>query len=416
VKLPEIGKQLSVRTRQIGITVAVLGGVMLVVVLGLYISDPNRTHPGDQHSPQQKAAQDVVKDYRAPSQNIDPAEVWMARSEGELHEMQKANEDLSHQLAELKDQFERQHGARSNQIPIPPLPGENATGPASFPAPGSANSSPAFPKTPLPPPPALAKETVPIIPSAAANAQAQNGPRIVDVSLIGGDAVNVAKPAEASATIQDSLPTGMFTSAVLLNGLDAPTGGLAKTNPIPVLLNLVNGGKLPNRFRSRVKSCFVTGAGYGDLSSERAYIRLEKLSCVMKDEKIVDADIDGYVTGEDGKVGLRGTVVSKQGQMIARALFAGLASGLGQSIAQSYSTVSTSPLGAVQTVNPSEVAQVGVATGVGKALEKIADFYIARANELYPVIEVDSNRRGDVVLTKKVALGGVFKEAWSDDE
>ena len=179
---------------------------------------------------------------------------------------------------------------------------------------------------------------------------------------------------------------------------------------------LLNNGTLPNRFHSRVKHCFVTGAGYGDLSAERAYIRLEKLSCVMRDGKLLDADVEGYIAGEDGKNGLRGIVISKQGEMIAKALFAGLASGMGQSLSQSYSSVSTSPLGSVQTVNPSEVAQAGVASGVGKALDKIADFYIARANELYPVVEVDSNRRGDVILNKRVPLGSEFAQAWSDDE
>ena len=412
MKLADLKQRMSVRQRQTLATTAVLGGVMLIIIFGLYISDPSRKHHIDTRSPEQKAARDVSKDYRTPSQNIDPSEVWMARSEARLREMEKSNEDFSRQLGEMKGEFERGqgHGGPSS---IPPLPGEEPSGPTPFPAP--ENSSPAFPKTPLPLPPGgdVPHTAVPAIPSATQN---PSGPRIADVSLVGGGEVKNEKPAEPEPTILDSIPAGAFTSAVLLNGLDAPTGGLAKTNPIPVLMRLLNNGTLPNRFQSRIKSCFATGAGYGDLSAERAYIRLEKLSCVMKDKRLIDADIEGYIAGEDGKNGLRGIVISKQGQMIARALFAGLASGMGQSLSQSYSTVSTSPLGAVQTVNPSEVAQAGVATGVGKALDKIADFYIARANELYPVVEIDSNRRGDVILNKRVPLGAEFAQAWSDDE
>ncbi len=411
MKLADLKQRLSVRQRQTLATTAVLGAVMLIIIIGLYISDPSRKHHADTRSPEQKASRDVSKDYRTPGQNIDPSEVWMARSEARLREMEKSNEDFSRQLGEMKGEFERGpgHGGPSS---IPPLPGEAPSGPTPFPAP--ENSSPAFPKTPLPPPPGgdVPHNAVPAIPPAAQN---PSGPRIADVSLVGGEAKS-EKPAEPGPTILDSIPAGAFTSAVLLNGLDAPTGGLAKTNPIPVLMRLLNNGTLPNRFQSRIKSCFATGAGYGDLSAERAYIRLEKLSCVMKDKRLIDADIEGYIAGEDGKNGLRGIVISKQGQMIARALFSGLASGMGQSLSQSYSTVSTSPLGAVQTVNPSEVAQAGVATGVGKALDKIADFYIARANELYPVVEIDSNRRGDVILNKRVPLGPEFAQAWSDDE
>jgi len=408
VKLTDLKQRLSVKQRQTLATTAVLGGIMLVIVFGLYISDPSRKHHIDTRSPEQRAAHDVAKDYRTPSQNIDPSEVWMARSEARLREMEKSNEEYSRQLAEMKSEFERtQHGGPTV---IPPLPGDTATGPTPFPA----NSSPAFPKTPLPPPPGadVPHTVVPPVPPAASN---QTGPRITDVSLAGSAETKDAR-AESSPTIRDSIPAGAFTSAILLNGLDAPTGGLAKTNPIPVLMLLLNNGTLPNRFHSRVKHCFVTGAGYGDLSAERAYIRLEKLSCVMRDGRLLDADVEGYIAGEDGKNGLRGIVISKQGQMIARALFAGLASGMGQSLSQSYSSVSTSPLGSVQTVNPSEVAQAGVASGVGKALDKIADFYIARANELYPVVEVDSNRRGDVILNKRVPLGSEFAQAWSDDE
>jgi conjugal transfer pilus assembly protein TraB len=295
---------------------------------------------------------------------------------------------------------------------IPPLPGEETTAP---PAP----MSPAFPKVNLPPPPEPIRiGPVPSKPVAPSTAPADG---IFDINVapdtgkaVSPDSDKSAKSAP-QATVHDTLPTGAFTGAVLLNGLDAPTGGLAKTNPIPVLMHLLDNGALPNGFRSRVRDCFATGAGYGDLSSERAYIRLETLSCVMKSGDVIDTPVEGFIAGEDGKNGLRGTVVSKQGQLIARALFAGIAAGLGQSISQSYSTVSTSALGAVQTVDPDKVFQAGAATGVGKALEKIADFYIARANELYPVVEVDSGRRGDVVLTKKVSLGPAFNEAWSDE-
>lgn len=408
MKLADLKQRLSVKQRQTLATTAVLGGIMLIIIFGLYISDPSRKHHVDTRSPEQRAAHDVSKDYRTPSQNIDPSEVWMARSEARLREMEKSNEEYSRQLAEMKSEFERtQHGGPGA---IPPLPGETITGPTPFPA----NSSPAFPKSPLPPPPGadVQHTVVPVVPPAASN---QTGPHITDVSLTGSTETKDTKT-EPAPTIRDSIPAGAFTSAILLNGLDAPTGGLAKTNPIPVLMLLLNNGTLPNRFHSRVKHCFVTGAGYGDLSAERAYIRLEKLSCVMRDGKLLDADVEGYIAGEDGKNGLRGIVISKQGEMIAKALFAGLASGMGQSLSQSYSSVSTSPLGSVQTVNPSEVAQAGVASGVGKALDKIADFYIARANELYPVVEVDSNRRGDVILNKRVPLGSEFAQAWSDDE
>ena len=120
----------------------------------------------------------------------------------------------------------------------------------------------------------------------------------------------------------------------------------------------------------------MLGSGYGDISSERAYLRLESLSCVLNNGEVVDATIKGYVVGEDGKAGLRGRLVSKQGQVLANALMTGIIAGIGQGFQQSATSYSTSALGSVGTVEP------------GKQ-----------------IIEVDAGRVVDVVLTKGVSLG-----------
>jgi conjugal transfer pilus assembly protein TraB len=91
---------------------------------------------------------------------------------------------------------------------------------------------------------------------------------------------------------------------------------------------------LPNRVRGDYRECFVIAAGYGDISSERAYLRTESLSCVRSDGAVLELRIQGSVYGEDGKVGLRGRLVTKQGQMLANALLAGVVSGIGQGVAR----------------------------------------------------------------------------------
>ncbi|MEX0914729.1 MAG: TraB/VirB10 family protein, partial [Wenzhouxiangellaceae bacterium] len=205
--------------------------------------------------------------------------------------------------------------------------------------------------------------------------------------------------------VRDFLPAGAFAKAVMLSGLDAPTGGLARTNPQPVLLRLLDHGTLPNRFRSRVRECFVTAAGFGDLASERAYLRLEKLSCVLRDGAVLEVTLKGFVAGEDGKAGLRGRVVSKQGQMIARALVAGVAGGIGDGVAHSFTSLSTSALGNVQNIDPGNIAQYGVASGFATALDRIAQWYLERANEVYPILEVDAGRVVEVILNEGLELG-----------
>lgn len=231
-----------------------------------------------------------------------------------------------------------------------------------------------------------------------------------------------AKTAETQNAEQHGktyIPSGSFMRAVLLGGLDAPTGGQAQNNPWPVLLRVQDNAFLPNRFRAKVKECFLLGSGFGDISSERAYLRLESLSCVLNNGEVVDTNAKGYVVGEDGKAGMRGRLVSKQGQVLANALMTGIISGIGQGFQQSATTYSTTALGTVGTVDPGKQFQAGIGAGIGKALDRLSQYYITLAEKMFPIIEIDAGRAVDVVLTKGVTLGlgpsvdeGDYSEIW----
>jgi len=194
------------------------------------------------------------------------------------------------------------------------------------------------------------------------------------------------------------LPSGSFVQGILLSGLDAPAGVTASKEPHPVLIKLSDLAVLPNRARLDIKDCFILGEGYGELSSERAYIRTTTLSCVKANGQSLDAPLKGFVAGEDGKVGLRGRVVSKQGQFLAKALVAGFAEGLADVFNLSATTVSVSPLGATQTIDPERALEVGALSGTGRALDRLAQHYISMAERLFPVIEIDAGRKAEVVV------------------
>ncbi|MDD5332887.1 MAG: TrbI/VirB10 family protein [Rhodoferax sp.] len=215
-----------------------------------------------------------------------------------------------------------------------------------------------------------------------------------------GPDVNSSKDAR---TVSTFLPVS-FTRGTLLGGLDAPTGGQSQSNPHPVLIRLSDNSILPNRFRGEYRDCFVVAAGYGDISSERAYLRTESLSCVRADGATLEVKIQGSVYGEDGKVGMRGRLVTKQGQMLANALLAGVVSGIGQGMATSSTEYSTSALGTVASAQGGDAYRAGVGSGVGRALDRLAQYYIKLAENTFPVIEVDAGREIDVVITKGVRI------------
>jgi len=85
---------------------------------------------------------------------------------------------------------------------------------------------------------------------------------------------------------------------------------------------------------------------------------------------------------------------------------AGVMSGIGQGISTANTTYSTSALGQVATTSGSDAMRAGVGSGVGKALDRLAQYYIKLAEQTFPVIEIDAGREIDVVITKGVRIDG----------
>jgi len=209
------------------------------------------------------------------------------------------------------------------------------------------------------------------------------------------------------------IPAGAFVRGVLLSGLDAPTGGKAQTSPHPVLIRITDKAVLPNLYRSDIRECFVIGSGYGDLSAERAYIRLEAISCVKKGGEVVEKKVSGYVAGEDGKVGLLGRVVSKQGQILARMLVAGFIEGVAKLFQQAGTTVVVSPVGGGATttsIDPNQVVRTGIAGGFSEASRLLVEQYKKLADETFPVIEINAGRSVDLVFLQSFSLEDIGGE------
>jgi len=190
--------------------------------------------------------------------------------------------------------------------------------------------------------------------------------------------------------------------------MDAPTSQGARRDPFPAMVRVQYDAILPNRFKADIVDCHAIISGFGDLSSERAYLRGERISCVRNDGQVVEAALDAYAVGEDGKAGIRGRLVSKQGAIVARSLLAGVASGAAEAF-------NVSPIPVLQTGNVGstkqyqqnyspDMVQGAAASGASSALERIAQFYIDMAENIFPVIEVDAGRQIELVLSKGAEL------------
>ena len=212
--------------------------------------------------------------------------------------------------------------------------------------------------------------------------------------------------------LESPLPSGSILTGVLLHGVDAPATGRGGGNGQnhPVLVRVKKEAILPNSYRTDIRDCHAILSGYGDLSSERAYFRSEKFSCVTTDGEIIDVGLQGYAVGEDGKLGLRGPVVSKQGAIIARTMWAGFLKGWGDALGETATggdirlDTDSDNLDLLSEQVQQDAMQRGAASGFADSMDRLAQFYIDMAESMVPVIEVDGGRKISIVITTGMTI------------
>lgn len=191
------------------------------------------------------------------------------------------------------------------------------------------------------------------------------------------------------------VPTGAFSDAIVIEGADANASVRGENNLVPMQFKLKGRAHLPgNNKMTHLENCFVTAAAYGDISSERAIVQLQRLSCII-DGRHIDQAVKGHVAFY-GKNGIKGVPVMRNGKILGLAFTAGALGGLGQSASQVGQTVTG--IGATSTISGGDVARGALGGGVGKGADKLADYYIDRAEQYHPIIPIGAANRVEVVF------------------
>lgn len=373
-KLSEKLANLTPKTRQYLMLGAVGAGIIALVVGGMsFMGTPGSVAPSPTTSAEQQAT-----NIATPGAAVDPKDVWMNQSAAQMKQMDDVVQGLKKQMSDMR--AASGVPASKQETILPPLP---------VIPPGVVQVLPPLPPLPQP-----------------------SAPPDIPPKEPGISSFEVSKP-ETPAAEKDSsqyVPAGSFVHVALLAGVEAPTGGQAQTNPEPILMRTQDNAFLPNRYRADIKECFILASSYGDISSERAFARLENLSCVLNNGQAIDFPVKGYIVGEDGKTGMKGKLITKQGQILANALLSGIGSGMGQAFMQNSYMQSMSPLnamGQMSVMAPGQTLQAGIGAGFGNALNTLSQYYISLANKLFPVVEIDSGRVVDVVFTKGFSMSSI---------
>lgn len=221
----------------------------------------------------------------------------------------------------------------------------------------------------------------------------------------GGNATRAERGTTVYSDSPDYLPANSFATAKVIVGVDASAGVNSQTDPLPVVLRITgparsvadNGRVLT----TRLQGCLVNGAARGDLSSEKVYVKLQKMTCAQPGGRYAVSEVRGFIAFA-GKSGVRGRVVSREGSLVTQAFLAGLAGGIGRGFSANTNAALTGSNvtvnGQRQQLGVGALAQGGLGEGVSTAADTVSKYLIERAEQYQPVIEMPTGIDVEIVF------------------
>jgi conjugal transfer pilus assembly protein TraB len=326
---------------------------------------------------------------------VDGQAAQLAAMQKEMDALRGQNSAMSSDGQRVLSAYQTENEALKSQIASTPAAPAAPPGPTALYGPGS---------------PALYQQAGG--PSAAGIAASL--PREVKtVSFTSGPGGNATRAERGTTVYSDSpdyLPANSFATARVIVGVDASVGVASQTDPLPVVLRITgparsvadNGRVLT----TKIQGCLINGAARGDLSSEKVYVRLQRMTCAQPGGRYAVSEVKGFIAFA-GKSGVRGRVVSREGSLITQAFLAGLAGGFGRGFSANTSSLfqgtNVSVNGKRPQLGAGEILQGGVGEGVSSAADTVSKYLIERAEQYQPVIEMPTGIDVEIVF-----LDGAF--------
>ena len=188
------------------------------------------------------------------------------------------------------------------------------------------------------------------------------------------------------------LPVGSLVTGELLTGAFATK---VRGDALPVLVQLRSAYSGPNDTEIPLEGCLMIGKATADLQSVRARVEAVSLSCVLPDGTSFERPAKGYFTGEDGTLGVPGRWEFRSGRWLAN-----LVSAMGTTAAGVYADVAIArELGAAGAI----LGDVGTS----ETTARIQEFFLQRAEEILPVVWVESQTPVYVVMLEGLTIEGL---------
>ena len=207
--------------------------------------------------------------------------------------------------------------------------------------------------------------------------------------------------------ITDTIFAGTIVRCEIASGAFVSTGIGTPMGSRKVLLRPISNGWLPAGVRAPLKDAIIICSATANEAEERVYIRGERMTITFPDGYGISTEIVAYVSGEDGAEGIRAPKVDKHA---AKALLAGVASGVGEltKAMQSQNPLLNLPkLGKSDAnfiINLDTLKQSGL-QGSSTAIDKMTDHLLKEKEKNAPFLILNNMREVDLVFLHPCELG-----------
>jgi len=252
--------------------------------------------------------------------------------------------------------------------------------------------------------------------AAAAGIPMARGNEVTLVSFTGGASGTGSPVPKGNTVFTDSanyLPPNSIAVAKVIVGVDASAGVQSQSDPLPVVLRITGparsvyeNGRL---LTTNIAGCLVNGAARGDLSSEKVYVKLQRMTCPQPGGRFAVSDVKGFIAF-GGKTGVRGRVVSREGSLVTQAFVAGMLGGFGRGFSANtnslFSGTNVTVDGKREQIPTGDILKGGLGEGVGQSADMVSKYLIERAEQYQPVIEMPTGIDVEIVFLEGVFISG----------
>jgi len=283
---------------------------------------------------------------------------------------------------------------------LPPPPPQPTAPVKAAPAPPVVQNLPLPPATQTPVSPVSSPNANPGVPIRTTPSYSSGHFRTIDFSSTPKKEEAAIKTKAALAAKNIDLPIGIAVG-LTINGMDAPTFQQGQQDPQPLLVSIETPLVTANAKEIDVKGCMVLASAHGSISAEKAMPRLVRMNCRDAEGNLYSGSVKGWILGDDGKVGITGRLVSRQGTVLAKSFWADVISLGGTFLRKSAeTTTSYSALGMLQSnsTQTSDIAKSSAGEAVERSTDRIAKFFIKIAEQIYPVIEIMPGRKVTMMI------------------